>query len=104
MPTDETVEDLLRRAIDDARGEGRRLELHGLHAGARERAQRRRRRRALLTTAGSGLAAAAVVAAVVVVPGLAHRQPHLLPATPSRTATSTTPATAGPAAYGGAYE
>ncbi|MGZ4601353.1 hypothetical protein [Oryzihumus sp.] len=104
MPTDETVEDLLRRAFDDARGEGRRLELHGLHAGARERAQRRRRRRALLTTAGSGLAAAAVVAAVVVVPGLAHRQPHLLPATPSRTATSTTPATAGPAAYGGAYE
>ena len=106
MPTDETVEDLLRQAFEDARGEGRRLGLHGLHAGARERAQRRRRRRALLTTAGSGLAAAVVVTAVVVGPGLAHGQPHLVPATstPSGTATPTTPATAGPAAYGGAYE
>ena len=104
MPTDETVEDLLRQAFDDARGEGRRLGLHGLHAGARERAQRRRRRRALLATAGSGLAAAVVVTAVVVGPGLAHGQPHLLPATPSRTTIPTTPATAGPAAYGGAYE
>lgn len=106
MQTDETVEDLLRQAFEGARGEGHRLELHGLHAGARERAQRRRRRRALLTTAGSGLAAAAVVTAVVVGPGLAQGRPHLVPATstPSRTAVPTTLATAGPSAYGGAYE
>src|SRR6476661_3210869 len=106
MPTDETVEDLLRRAFEGARGEGHRLDLHGLHAGARERAQRWRRRRALLTTAGSGLAAAAVVAAVVVGPGLAHGRPDLVPATstPAPTPPPTAVETPAPAAYGGAYE